>query len=70
LIAVFDKLTVHSNASHDTLTQMLLLSFQYRNQSTAVTPTYGDLQHQAIASVIRVQGIENGRQLVGVKFDC
>jgi hypothetical protein len=31
--------------------------------------TYRDLQDELLASVIRLEGIENGRKLVAVEFD-
>lgn len=32
--------------------------------------TYGDLQDQAVTAIVCLQGIENGRELFRVEFNC
>jgi hypothetical protein len=32
--------------------------------------TYGDLENELLAVVLGLQGVQNGRDLLGVKLDC
>jgi hypothetical protein len=32
--------------------------------------TYRDLQHEPLAIVIGLEGVEDRRELVGIEFDC
>ena len=67
--------TVHGNASHGVLTQMLLSHglahgplFQYCHLVSL--ETYCDLEHQSVAAIVGLNGVENGRQLLRVELDC
>ena len=63
--------TVHSNTPDNVLTQMLLF-----DPSAPVLPggpawrSYRNLENELVATVVGVQGVENGRELLGVELDC
>jgi hypothetical protein len=65
------SLTVHGNTSHDALAQMLLLCISHvASRCPLLGASYRDLQNQLLAIVCGCQGVENGRELLGVEFDC
>ena len=35
-----------------------------------VVMTYRDLKDELLTTVVRLEGIENGRKLHGIEFDC
>lgn len=64
--------TVHGNAPHDILAEMLL----YRCQHSWLAAlgvrgvSYRDLEDELLAIVGGLKGIENGGELLGVELDC
>jgi hypothetical protein len=64
-------LTIHSNASDDVLSKMLLsvpsasVEVQWVYSSWLA---YSDLQDELVASILELQRVENGRQVLGVEF--
>lgn len=70
------RLTVHSNATDDILTQMLLEQSQFhagasrgQGEEGGFDATYGDLEDELLVVVGALQGVQNRRKLGGVEFD-
>jgi hypothetical protein len=61
-------LTVHGNASHDALAQMLL-TIRQLCRFEWLGASYRDLQNQLLAIVGGCQGVKNRRELLGVELD-
>lgn len=66
------QLTVHGNASHNVLTQVLLRVALVAVISSFFMPfiAYRNLKDELLAIVGGGQGVENGRQLLAVELDC
>jgi hypothetical protein len=64
--------TVHSNASHRALTQMLLCTSASCSTQAHISriSTYSNLKHQSLAIVVGLDGVEDGWEGIGGELHC
>lgn len=68
-----EKLTVHGNGTNDILTQVLLGWVSYKSLMSLELRfwcTYRNLKDELLATVLGLNGVENGRELVTVELHC